>query len=145
MSCREAKNALTPDVSRDERGRRLGAVQRRHSLPHYHRPLGGVHIGGEADESTQAEMRFLQSLGSDQKPIVAAVDGLANGIGTLLVFHCDFVIADATATLTSPLVLRGGLASAAHKPFVPRTLSHQRAFAKMVMGQSMSPPRGSFR
>ena len=58
--------------------------------------------GSEGAKSTQAELDFRQTLASNQKPIVAAADGLANGIGTLLVFHCDFVIADATATFSSP-------------------------------------------
>src|ERR1700739_1111321 len=36
---------------------------------------------------------FLQSLVNNRKPIIAAVDGIAIGIGTTMVFHCDFVVA----------------------------------------------------
>jgi enoyl-CoA hydratase/carnithine racemase len=139
MSRPKAKNALTSDMYL-AMGEAIDSAQSDDAI----RCLilagrsGVFTSGSEADESTQAEMHFLQSLGSNQKPIVAAVDGLANGIGTLLVFHCDFVIADTTATFSSPLVRRDGLVSAAHKLFVPRSISHQRAFAMMVMGQSMS-------
>ena len=45
---------------------------------------------------------FLQSLVNNRKPIVAAVDGIAIGIGTTMVFHCDYVIASTTASFLSP-------------------------------------------
>ena len=32
---------------------------------------------------------FLQSLVKNKKQIVAAVDGIAIGIGTTMMFHCD--------------------------------------------------------
>ena len=69
--------------------------------------------GSEPGKSPQAAMNFLQSLESNQKPVIAAVDGPANGIGTLMVFHCDFVVADATATFSSPLVQHDEVADAA--------------------------------
>jgi enoyl-CoA hydratase/carnithine racemase len=56
----------------------------------------------------------------------------------LLVFQCDFVVADMTATFSSPLVQHDGLAATTRELFVPRSISHQRAFAMMVMGQSVS-------
>ena len=46
---------------------------------------------------------FLQSLVNNRKPIVAAVDGIAIGIGTTMVFHCDYVIASTTATFSIAL------------------------------------------
>ena len=45
---------------------------------------------------------FLQSLVNNKKPIIAAVDGIPIGIGTTMVFHCDYVIASTTATFQSP-------------------------------------------
>ena len=37
--------------------------------------------------------KFLYSLAHNVKPIIAAVDGIAIGIGTTLLFHCDYVLA----------------------------------------------------
>jgi enoyl-CoA hydratase/carnithine racemase len=139
MSRLEAKNALTPEMYL-AMSEAIGSVQSNDAI----RCLiiagrsGVFTSGSEAGRSTQAELNFLQSLEDNQKPIVAAVDGLANGVGTLLAFHCDFVVADTTATFSSPLVQRDGITGAARKLFVPRSISHQRVFAMMVMGQSMS-------
>src|SRR5437763_15702107 len=46
--------------------------------------------------------KFLYSLAHNVKPIIAAVDGVAIGIGTTLPFHCDYVLAITTATLSTP-------------------------------------------
>src|ERR1700736_4074385 len=42
--------------------------------------------------------KFLYSLADNAKPIVAAVDGFAIGIGTPMLFHCDYVVASTSAT-----------------------------------------------
>jgi hypothetical protein len=55
-------------------------------------------------------------------------------LARFLVFHCDFVVSDTTAMFSSPLVQQDGVAHAARELFVPRSISHQRAFAMMVMG-----------
>jgi enoyl-CoA hydratase/carnithine racemase len=139
MSRPEAKNAATPDMYL-AMSEAIGSAQSNDAI----RCLilagrsGVFTSGNEAGKGTQAELNFLQTLARNQKPIVAAVDGPANGIGTLLVFHCDFVIVDATATFSSPLVKHDDIAVAARELFVPRSISHQRAFAMMVMVRSMS-------
>lgn len=86
---------------------------------------------------TPASLGFLQALESSQKPIVAAVDGLAIGIGVTMILHCDFVVADATATFSAPLHQRDGIQEEAAHLLVPRTIRHQRAFAMLVLGRSI--------
>jgi enoyl-CoA hydratase/carnithine racemase len=81
---------------------------------------------------------FLQSLVNNTKPIVAAVDGIAIGIGTTMVFHCDYVIASTIASFSSPFLQYGLVPEGATSLLVPRMAGHQRAFAMLIMGRSMS-------
>ena len=81
---------------------------------------------------------FLQSLVNNKKPIIAAVDGIAIGIGTTMVFHCDYVIASTTATFQSPFIQYGLVPEGASSLLLPRMVGHQRAFSMLVMGRSMS-------
>lgn len=48
--------------------------------------------------------QFMQRIATFPKPIVAAVDGFAVGIGTTLLFHCDLVYASETAKFCMPFV-----------------------------------------
>src|ERR1700749_3967883 len=43
-------------------------------------------------------IKFLYSLAHNVKPIIAAVDGVAIGIGTTILFHCDYVLGRTQAT-----------------------------------------------
>jgi enoyl-CoA hydratase/carnithine racemase len=81
---------------------------------------------------------FLQSLVNNKKPIVAAVDGIAIGIGTTMLFHCDYVVASTTAAFSSPFLQYGLVPEGATSLLVPRMVGHQRAFAMLIMGRSMS-------
>jgi len=81
---------------------------------------------------------FLQSLVNNKKPIVAAVDGIAIGIGTTMLFHCDYVVASTTAVFSSPFLQYGLVPEGATSLLVPRMVGHQRAFAMLMMGRPMS-------
>lgn len=48
--------------------------------------------------------RFMRALMACEVPVIAAVDGLAVGIGTTLLLHCDLVYATARASFTTPFV-----------------------------------------
>jgi enoyl-CoA hydratase/carnithine racemase len=82
--------------------------------------------------------KFLYSLAQNVKPIIAAVDGVAIGIGTTLLFHCDYVLASKTATFSTPFIHLGLVPEGASSLLMPRTMGHQRAFATLVMGRTMT-------
>src|ERR1700748_709424 len=82
--------------------------------------------------------KCLYSLAHNVKPIIAAVDGIAIGIGTTMLFHCDYVLASNTATFSTPFIHLGLVPEGASSLLMPRTMGHQRAFATLVMGRTMT-------
>jgi len=81
---------------------------------------------------------FLQALAKTNKPLVAAVGGLAVGIGTTMLLHCDYVVAAETATFATPFTRLGLLPEAGSSLLGPRRMGHARAFALLVMGRPLS-------
>ena len=71
--------------------------------------------------------RFLQTLATFPKPIVAAVDGVAVGVGTTLLFHCDLVYVTPKALFQLPFVSLGLTPEAAVSLLLPQLAGHQRA------------------
>lgn len=77
---------------------------------------------------------FLKALAENEKPLIAAADGPAAGIGTTLMFHCDLVFASPRAVLQTPFVDLGLVPEAGSSLLGPRLLGHARAFDLLVMG-----------
>jgi enoyl-CoA hydratase/carnithine racemase len=95
--------------------------------------------GNVVPQPTQASdaVKFLYSLAHNVKPIIAAVDGIAIGIGTTMLFHCDYVLASTTATFSTPFIHLGLVPEGASSLLMPRTMGYQRAFAALVMGRTI--------
>jgi enoyl-CoA hydratase/carnithine racemase len=87
-------------------------------------------------------VKFLYSLAHNAKPIVAAVDGIAIGIGTTMLLHCDQVIASTRASFATPFIHLGLVPEGASSLLAPWLMGHQRAFSMLVMGQALSAEEG---
>jgi enoyl-CoA hydratase/carnithine racemase len=83
---------------------------------------------------------FLYALARNRKPLVAAVQGVAVGIGTTMLFHCDYVVAGTDARFSTPFVSLGLVPEAASSLLAPRLMGNRRAFALLVMGQPLDAP-----
>ena len=90
-----------------------------------------------ATPRTSNATKFLYALAQNTKPIIAAVDGIAIGIGTTLLFHCDYVLASTTATFSTPFIHLGLVPEGASSLLMPRAIGHHRAFATLVMGRTV--------
>jgi enoyl-CoA hydratase/carnithine racemase len=95
---------------------------------------GTSHV--DVSRATNA-VKFLYSLAHNAKPIIAAVDGIAVGIGTTMLFHCDYVLASKTAPFSTPFMRLGLVPEAASSLLMPRTMGYQRAFAMLAMGRTV--------
>ncbi len=84
---------------------------------------------------------FLQALTEREKPLIAAVDGPAVGIGTTLTMHCDLVFASPRAVFQTPFVNLGLIPEAASSLLGPRLMGHCRAFELLVMGEPFTADR----
>jgi enoyl-CoA hydratase/carnithine racemase len=83
-------------------------------------------------------LEFLNALARSGKPMVAAVGGLAVGIGTTMLFHCDHVVASTDAKFSTPFTRLGLIPEAASSLLAPMRMGYARAFALLVMGRPLT-------
>jgi enoyl-CoA hydratase/carnithine racemase len=94
-------------------------------------------LATSADGLARPVRNFLPALVNCQKPMVAAVSGLAVGVGTTMLLHCDFVVASSDARFSTPFTSLGLVPEAASSLLAPRVMGHARAFALLVMGRPL--------
>jgi enoyl-CoA hydratase/carnithine racemase len=93
------------------------------------------------DLSDTPVIRFLTALTLNEKPIVAAVDGLAIGVGTTMLLHCDMVFASPGSIFKSPFVDLGLVPEAGSSLLGPMLLGHSRAFELLCLGETFDADR----
>ncbi len=83
--------------------------------------------------------RLLRALAKNQVPVVASVHGNAVGIGTTMLFHCDFVIAEEGTRFLMPFVDLGLVPEAASSLILPRLAGRRRAARYLLLGEPFDP------
>jgi enoyl-CoA hydratase/carnithine racemase len=79
--------------------------------------------------------RFLDAVSSAAKPLVAAVNGPAVGIGTTLLLHCDLVYAGDNARFVMPFTSLGLVPEFASSYLLPLIAGYQRAAELLLLGE----------
>jgi enoyl-CoA hydratase/carnithine racemase len=78
---------------------------------------------------------FLLAVVGFTKPLLAGVDGVAVGVGTTLLLHCDIVIATPRTRFAVPFVQLGLTPEAASSVLLPATVGLQRASRWLLLGE----------
>lgn len=81
-------------------------------------------------------VQFLYALAQFPKPLVAAVAGLAIGIGTTALLHCDLVYAADNARFQLPFTQLGLCPEAASSVLLPHVAGYQRAAQYLLLGEA---------
>jgi enoyl-CoA hydratase/carnithine racemase len=81
---------------------------------------------------------MLRALTANEKVLVAAVNGMAIGIGVTMLLHCDIVLASHDATFQLPFINLGIVQEAASSLLLPRLIGYQRSMELLLLGEPIT-------
>ena len=84
--------------------------------------------------------RFLRALAHHTRPVLAGVDGVAVGIGTTLLLHCDYVAASARTVFSLPFINLGLSPEGASSVLLPRAAGLPLASELLMFGEPFDAP-----
>lgn len=84
---------------------------------------------------------FIERVESFEKPLIAAVNGLAIGIGTTFLAHCDIVLAAQSARFRAPFVGLGITMEAGSSYNLPQRIGWQETAHAVLTGAWMDASR----
>jgi enoyl-CoA hydratase/carnithine racemase len=94
-------------------------------------------IATDGVQGEQHVSRFLQALARSSRPLVAAVQGRAIGIGVTMLLHCDLVVLAENARLSTPFVNLALVPEAASSLLMPLRIGYARAFEMFALGEAV--------
>jgi enoyl-CoA hydratase/carnithine racemase len=89
-------------------------------------------------DGTSSALRFLDTIRDIDTPVIAAVNGIAVGVGLTLLLHCDLVFASEDATFTAPFTRIGLVPEAGSTLLLPRALGNAWANDILLTGRVLN-------
>ncbi|MEM1182425.1 MAG: enoyl-CoA hydratase-related protein [Acidobacteriota bacterium] len=83
-------------------------------------------------------MRFLEALLMAPKPVFAAVNGPAIGVGLTMLLHCDLAYASQSATLRAPFPQVGVVPEAGSSLLLPQAVGMAMANDILIAGRTLN-------
>ncbi|WP_442593586.1 enoyl-CoA hydratase-related protein [Neobacillus sp. D3-1R] len=81
---------------------------------------------------------MMRALSKCEKPVIAAVNGVAAGAGFSLALACDFRIASEKASFIQAFIHVGLVPDSGNLYFLPRLIGHAKALELAVLGEKVS-------
>ncbi|MEX2473688.1 enoyl-CoA hydratase/isomerase family protein [Marinobacter sp.] len=92
----------------------------------------------DPDPKPSAGLAFIETLMDCDTPVIAAVEGLAIGIGTTMLLHCDSVLTGRSARFKTAFVDLGLVPEAASTVTMPLHLGSRRTSDLLLMGETLN-------
>ncbi|MGW6539641.1 enoyl-CoA hydratase/isomerase family protein [Streptomyces sp. NPDC055011] len=101
-------------------------------------PAGGERVVGDVSRMIRrGAQRFIGAVMDCEKPVIAAVNGTAAGIGAHLAFACDLVLAAESARFVEVFARRGLVPDGGGAYLLPRLIGPQRAKELLFFGDAV--------
>jgi enoyl-CoA hydratase/carnithine racemase len=94
-------------------------------------------VASGKSEGSRNVGRFIQSLARCTRPLVAAVQGRAVGVGTTMLLHCDLVVLADNTQLSTPFVSLALVPEAASSLLMPARIGYARAYEMFALGETV--------
>ncbi|MBT2398931.1 enoyl-CoA hydratase/isomerase family protein [Streptomyces sp. ISL-100] len=99
---------------------------------------GGERVAGDVSRTIRlGAQRLISAVLDCEKPVIAAVNGTAAGIGAHLAFACDLVLAAESAKFIEVFVRRGLVPDGGGAYLLPRLIGPQRTKELMFFGDTV--------